>query len=119
MLQLSESLLGISVCPGRYLASSTVASHNYFESRVDNDLDAQIWLTIASVLATFNIHKSKDDTGSEEEVEAAYSDGASRCLPIFYFFWTMLIIALNSHPDFKCTVRPRSDEAIKLIQECD
>ncbi len=37
-------------------------------------------MTIASVLATFNIHKSKDDTGSDEEVEAAYSDGAIRYL---------------------------------------
>jgi hypothetical protein len=44
---------------------------------------AQIWLTIASVLATFNIYKSKDDTGSEEEVEAAYSDAASRCYLLF------------------------------------
>jgi hypothetical protein len=37
-------------------------------------------LTIVSALATFNIHKSKDDTGSDEEVEAAYSDGAIRYL---------------------------------------
>ncbi|KAF8657576.1 hypothetical protein AX14_007853 [Amanita brunnescens Koide BX004] len=60
---------------------------------------AQIWLTIVSVLATFNVHKSKDDTGSEEEMEAAYSDGAF------------------SYPRFKCTISPRSNEAIKLIQE--
>jgi hypothetical protein len=32
----------------------------------------------------FNIHKSKDDTGSEEEVEAAYSDGVTRCLHTLY-----------------------------------
>ncbi|KAF8741069.1 hypothetical protein AX14_005971 [Amanita brunnescens Koide BX004] len=72
---------GRRLCPGRHMASST------------------IWLTIASVLATFDIHKSKDDTGSEEEVEAAYSDGAA------------------SYPHFKCTLSPRSKEAIKLIQE--
>lgn len=48
----------------------------------------QVWLTIASVLATFNIHKSKDDTGSEEEVEAAYSDGAITCFVVFYSFST-------------------------------
>ena len=75
-------------------------------------------MTIVSVLATFRIHKSKDDTGSEEEVEAAYTDGASRCLPAFHSFQTKLI-ALSSHPDFKCTLSPRSNEAIRLIQESD
>ena len=60
---------------------------------------AQIWLTIASVLATFDIHKSKDDTGSEEEVEAAYSDGAARCLLTFYSSLTLLnLIALTVTP---------------------
>ena len=78
---------------------------------------AQIWLTIASVLATFNVHKSKDDTGSEE-VEAAYSNGASRCLFTFYSFSTTLI-AMHSYPHFKCTISPRSNEAIELIQESD
>ncbi|KAF8733247.1 hypothetical protein AX14_003985 [Amanita brunnescens Koide BX004] len=72
---------GRRICVGRHIASS------------------MIWLTIASVLATLDIHKSKDDTGSEEEVEAAYSHGTS------------------SHPNFKCTLSPRSNEAIKLIQE--
>jgi len=72
---------GRRLCPGRHMASSTV------------------WLTIASALATFNIHKSKDDTGSDEEVEAAYSDGAI------------------SHPHFQCALSPRSNEAIRLIQE--
>ena len=76
-------------------------------------------MTTASVLATFNIHKSKDDTGGEEEVEAAYSNGVTRCLHTFYSFPTMLITALNSHPDFKCTLSPRSNEAIRLIQESD
>ena len=79
---------------------------------------AQVWLTIASVLATFNIHKSKDDTGSEEEVEAAYSGGAARCLLTFHSFPTMLI-ALNSHAHFRCTLSPRSNEIINLIQESD
>ena len=77
---------------------------------------AQVWLTIASVLATFNVHKSKDDTGSEEEMEAAYSAGAFRCLFTFYSFPTTLI-ATHSYPNFKCTISPRSNEAISLIQE--
>ncbi|KAM6501237.1 Cytochrome P450 [Amanita muscaria] len=72
---------GRRICPGRHLASS------------------MLWLTFASVLATFNIHKSEGDTGSEEEVEAAYSATAI------------------SHPDFKCTLTPRSQEAIRLIHE--
>ena len=77
---------------------------------------AQIWLTIASVLATFDVHKSKDDTGSEDEVEAAYSNSAIRYLLTFCSFLTMLI-ALNSHPHFECTLSPRSNGTISLIQE--
>ena len=73
----------VSVLVDTWLALRYV-SQNYFESAVDNNMVAQIWLTIASVLATFNIDKSKDDTGSEEEVEAAYSDAASRCLQYFF-----------------------------------
>ena len=72
-------------------------------------------MTIASVLATFNVHKSKDDTGSEEEVEAAYSDGAIRYL--FIIISRQLLTELNSHPNFKCTLSTRSSEAIKVIQE--
>lgn len=48
-------------------------------------------MTIASVLATFNVHKSKDDTGSDDEVEAAYSDGAIRCLFTSIHSLTVLI----------------------------
>ena len=60
----------------------------------------QVWLTIVFVLATFNIHKSKDDTGSEEEVEAAYSDGAIRCCVTFYSFST-LANRIGQSPQFQ------------------
>ena len=116
-VRLSENLWGISLCPGRHMANSTVCPSKLVWKQSWQWV-VQVWLTIASVLAAFNIHKSEDDTGSEEEVEAAYSDGVTRCLHTLYYFPTMLI-ALNSHPDFKCTLSPRSNEAIKLIQEID
>lgn len=48
------------ICVGRHLASPTV------------------WLAIASVLATFNIAKAKDEAGKEIEIEVKYTDGAIR-----------------------------------------
>jgi hypothetical protein len=41
-------------------------------------LDPQLWLLIASVLATFDITQAKDEFGKEIGVEEGYSDGMIR-----------------------------------------
>ncbi|KAF8990310.1 cytochrome P450 [Cyathus striatus] len=59
---------------------------------------ATVWLTIATVLTVFNIRKAKDDHGNEIPVSGVYTDEAV------------------SHPQpFKCSITPRSEAAIELI----
>ncbi|KAF8990312.1 cytochrome P450 [Cyathus striatus] len=59
---------------------------------------ATVWLTIATILSVFNIRKAKDDYGNEIPVLGVYTD------------------ATVSHPEpFKCSITPRSEAAIELI----
>ncbi|KAJ7128675.1 cytochrome P450 [Mycena epipterygia] len=72
---------GRRICPGRHMARSS------------------IWITVVSILATFNIDKAVDEAGHIIE-------------PTFEY-----ISALGSAPlPFKCSITPRSQEAVTLIQ---
>ncbi|KAF5384919.1 hypothetical protein D9615_001120 [Tricholomella constricta] len=71
---------GRRMCPGRHMAEATV------------------WLTIVTVLSTFDITKAKDEDGNEIPVDDDYSDGVvSHKLP------------------FQCSITPRSAAARDLI----
>ncbi|TFY78585.1 hypothetical protein EWM64_g5427 [Hericium alpestre] len=71
---------GRRICPGRFLALSSM------------------WITIASILATFNISKAKDENGNEIEPVDSYTSG------------------MVSYPiPFKCEIKPRSTVAEALI----
>ncbi|KAM6498922.1 Cytochrome P450 [Amanita muscaria] len=74
---------GRRICPGRHLA------------------DTSVWLMIASVLATFNVFKAKDEHGNEIDVDdQAFTD------------------SLAMHPlPFKCSITPRSHQAESLVRE--
>ncbi|KAJ7454131.1 cytochrome P450 [Mycena latifolia] len=73
---------GRRVCPGRYLATSSV------------------WITVASILATFDINKAVDDMGNTIEPTGEY-----------------IISSLLSVPlPFKCSITPRSEAAVTLIK---
>ncbi|KAJ7928082.1 cytochrome P450 [Mycena leptocephala] len=64
--------------------------------------DATVWASIVSILSAFNITKDKDATGKEIEIDPIYSDG------------------LVSHPlPFKCSITPRNQVAIRLIEDTD
>ncbi|KAJ7454125.1 cytochrome P450 [Mycena latifolia] len=72
---------GRRVCPGRHLATSSV------------------WITVVSILATFDINKAVDDMGNIIEPTGEY------------------ISALLSTPlPFKCSITPRSEAAVTLIK---
>ncbi|KAJ7118254.1 cytochrome P450 [Mycena epipterygia] len=72
---------GRRICPGRHLAMSSV------------------WITIASILAVFDIKKPVGDDGQVIEPSYEYcSDLVSSPLP------------------FKCSIRPRSPDAMALIE---
>ncbi|KAJ7451293.1 cytochrome P450 [Mycena latifolia] len=72
---------GRRVCPGRHLATSSV------------------WITVVSILATFDINKAVDDMGNVIEPTRKY------------------LSALVSAPlPFKCSITPRSEAAVALIK---
>ncbi|KAI0033056.1 cytochrome P450 [Vararia minispora EC-137] len=67
-------------CPGRHMAYSSV------------------WLTVACLLAVFEIRHARDETGREVEVVEEYIDG------------------LVSYPaPFRCEIKPRSEAARALV----
>ncbi|KAI0712884.1 cytochrome P450 monooxygenase [Fomitopsis betulina] len=71
---------GRRICPGRILA------------------DASIWLAVANILATLNIHKARTLTGAEITPEVKFASGSV------------------SHPmPFTCDIRPRSRKSTELI----
>ncbi|KAF5385248.1 hypothetical protein D9615_001132 [Tricholomella constricta] len=75
---------GRRMCPGRHMAEAT------------------IWLTIVTVLSTFNITKAKDSDGNDIPVDDDYANGViSHKLP------------------FPCSITPRSAAARDLILEAN
>ncbi|KAJ7080673.1 cytochrome P450, partial [Mycena epipterygia] len=74
-----DSAFGL--CPGRHMATSS------------------IWITVASILATFNIGKAVDDEGHVIEPSYEYVSGV-----------------ISTPLPFKCSITPRSPEVVALIQ---
>ncbi|KZT41729.1 cytochrome P450 [Sistotremastrum suecicum HHB10207 ss-3] len=72
---------GRRVCPGKYLA------------------DNSMWITMASVLALFDITKPKDAFGNDIEPDLEYESGA----------------AVSRPKPFKCCITPRSDASAALL----
>ncbi|KAF8998871.1 cytochrome P450 [Cyathus striatus] len=72
---------GRRICPGRHVALST------------------LWLSIASILSTFNIEKAVDMNGRIVEPTYEIVDGG----------------VIHPKP-FSCSFKPRSDEAVSLIR---
>ncbi|KAF8189525.1 cytochrome P450 [Mycena galopus ATCC 62051] len=72
---------GRRLCPGRHMANTS------------------LWITIASVLATFDITKALDENGREIELSYEFDSGF-----------------INAPLPFKCSIRPRSKGAVELIQ---
>ncbi|KAF9490983.1 cytochrome P450 [Pleurotus eryngii] len=75
---------GRRICPGRYFAMDS------------------LWISIASILATFDIEKAKDEQGQDIEPDIQWIPGFSRQLR-----------------RFKCSITARSAEAIKLIKDSE
>ncbi|KAJ7621020.1 cytochrome P450 [Roridomyces roridus] len=66
----------------------------------DNLVESSIWLLITTVLATLDISKAKDDQGSPVEPKVEYNNSIFRLLD-----------------RFECDIRPRSEHALKLLQD--
>ncbi|KAF9559108.1 cytochrome P450 [Agrocybe pediades] len=67
-----------------------------------NLVDSSVWLLMASMLATLDISKARDDYGNVVEPDVVYEN------PIFRI----------PNP-FKCDLRPRSQKSIALIQQSE
>ncbi|KAJ6548207.1 cytochrome P450, partial [Mycena vulgaris] len=71
---------GRRICPGRHMASSS------------------LWITITSILATFDIKKAVDDKGNEIEPAHEYFPGL-----------------ISTPLPFVCSIAPRSRQAVEAI----
>ena len=91
------------ICPGRWLAIDTV------------------WITIASVLAVYNIRKAVDEDGNPIEPTTEYTTGLIRYVPVLAGTRvTYANIFYTSHPKpFKCIITPRSEGAKALIGQIE
>ncbi|KAH9477562.1 Cytochrome P450 monooxygenase [Psilocybe cubensis] len=74
---------GRRVCVGKHMASNI------------------LWMTMVSILATFNIEKARDEAGNEIEITDEYVD--------FGF--------LTFKKPFKCSITPRSVTAQQLVEQ--
>ncbi|KAJ6554749.1 cytochrome P450 [Mycena capillaripes] len=72
---------GRRLCPGRHMALSS------------------IWITVVSILATFDITKAVDEKGNVIEPSHEYLSGI-----------------ISTPLPFKCSIRPRSQETVALVQ---
>ncbi|KDR69746.1 hypothetical protein GALMADRAFT_160252 [Galerina marginata CBS 339.88] len=79
---------GRRICAGQHIASSTM------------------WIIITSVLACFNISKSKDKAGKEIEIKDDYDD---------FGLVTGNMPTLSHKAPFECSFVPRSSMAVQLI----
>jgi hypothetical protein len=87
------------ICPGRWLS------------------DAQLWISIASMLAVFNIGPGLDEHGQIAKAEAAFVFGMISFVPSAE---DLLIVdgcfPSYRHPrPFRCSIKPRDDAAASLI----
>jgi hypothetical protein len=94
-----------SICPGRYMAFSSV------------------WIAVASIIAVFDITKAVDENGNVIEPSHEYSSSL-----VWYVKLLSIVQALNlfhlvfpfSMPlPFECSIKPRSKDAEDLIRSSE
>jgi hypothetical protein len=76
-----------------------------------------LWIVVASVLATFNFNKAKDECGRDIEVSTQNTGGLVRYVVISASVLLFFCLCRNSHPvPFECDIRPRDDRAVELLK---
>lgn len=92
----------IRICPGKHFA------------------EQGLWLTLACILAAFDVIPPLDGDGREYLPEIAFKCGLSRWVLSWLYFpqsrkW---LLYCHSEPvDFDCRIVPRSESYVKLIRE--
>lgn len=106
------------ICPGRHLASATVCSLELFSDNHSAKLAVcllvQAWLTIVSVLATFNIGKdrTKDEGLRDADPDVGYAGGHVRLVPSLPATYGLVLFL--TQPTAPLYLHNRSEE-----RECD
>jgi hypothetical protein len=79
---------------------------------------ASVWITIASMLATLDIKKARDDSGNEIEPSYEYSPDSGVHFVSFAQFLRRPLIGSNYRTPlpFECSITPRSRHAVEVIQ---
>jgi cytochrome P450 len=87
-------------CPGAHLVESSV------------------WLMLATMLATLDIEKPRDKDGKDIELEVKFENSVFRSTsPFFIARESVFISLLRTATHFAVILRPRSDAALRLIEE--
>lgn len=86
-----------------------------------NFADAVLYIGIVSILAALDISKHRDENGNEVDPEVSYSAAMIKYAqlqkkPLLEDFIDLRCCCSQVNP-FKCTIKPRSDLAIALMQE--
>lgn len=89
---------GRRVCPGRYVALNSV------------------WLTLASILAVFDLELPVDEFGRKVKPSGEYTAGLIRCVPLF-LEGEFTLMHHSSYPvPFQCKFKPRSAQAEAIVR---
>jgi hypothetical protein len=90
---------GRRICPGNHI------------------IDATIFLLIASILATMDISKARDGQGNEIEPVIVRSGFQTKYVALLSrLMLVKLTLGISQVLPFKCSVTPRSDCALQLIE---
>ena len=98
------ALVFARVCPGRHFALRTV------------------YLVVASVLSAFDIEPTLDEDGNPKMPKAEFNSLLVRYVFLASSTLAITVLSVTRHyvrepKPFKCTIRPRSEGAAKLVKE--
>jgi hypothetical protein len=75
---------------------------------------SSIWITVVSILATFDITKAVDENGNVIEPSYDYLSGLIRSAMFFFFFRAQVVLILSSVHHFLSNVPSRHDRKRQL-----
>jgi hypothetical protein len=80
-----------------------------------------MWLLIVTMLATLDIAKATDEYGNIIEPNVEFNDSVFRCVAfgVASLYITHISLLCRTPSPFKCSLTPRSEQAIRLIRQAD
>jgi hypothetical protein len=82
-----------------------------------------MWLLMVTMLATLDMSKASDEHGNTIEPDAQFNDSVFRCVSTIGYSHPVRalknILLYRKPSPFKCSLLPRSKQAVKLIQQME